>query len=90
MASVPRTAREIDSLVTMLLAACDDAGMTDRVEKLLELPDSKRKELIQFLLHQFGMSGAPPSLSEAFSCLLDDDIAERAYEVIFKCKRQRA
>ena len=90
MASGPRTAREIDSLVTFLLATCDDAGMTAKIEKLLELPNTKRKELVQFLLHQFRFSGAPATLSEAFSCLLDDDIAERACELVFKCKRQRA
>jgi len=82
------TAQEIDSLVTLLVTACEDAGMSDTLAKLLAMPDQGRRNLISFLIDQFRKSQAPQQLTEAFSCILDDRVAERAYEVIYQCKRK--
>ena len=40
------------------------------------------------LLERFRASRAPKELHEAFVCLLDDNVAETAYEVIYQCKRK--
>ena len=88
MSSAPKTYGDIDAFVTMLLAACDDAGMNDTLESLLSQPEQNRKDIVQYLLQQFRERQAPQSLIEAFAPLLDDAVAERAYEVIFQCKRQ--
>ena len=87
MASVPKTYGEVEGLVTMLMAACDDLGMNETLEVLLSAPNDRRKAAVHELLHRFRTSGAPTSLHNAFVCLLDDDVAEKAYQVIYQCKR---
>ena len=74
----------------MLIAACDDLGMNDTLEMLLSQPDARRKAVVRELLDRFIAGGAPKSLYEAFVCLLDDDVAEKAYEIIYRCKRDRS
>jgi hypothetical protein len=84
---IPKTYGEVEGLVTMLMAACDDMGMNDTLEMLLSAPDERRRAIVRELLERFRLSGAPKSLHEAFVCLLDDAVAEKAYEVIYQCKR---
>ena len=89
MAAAPKTYGEVEGLVTMLMAACEDLGMNETLELLLSAPDDRRKAIVYELLERFRMSGAPTSLHNAFVCLLDDDVAEKAYQVIYRCKRER-
>ena len=72
----------------MLLAACEDMGMNATLEVLLSAPDDRRKLVVRELLERVRMSGAPKPLHDAFVCLLDDAVAEKAYEVIYKCQRK--
>ena len=88
VASPPRTYGEVEGLVTMLMAACDDMGMNESLEMLLSVPDDRRKAAIYQFLEKFRLGGAPKSLHDAFVCLLDDEVAEKAYEIIYKCKRE--
>jgi hypothetical protein len=74
----------------MLMAACEDAGMNETLEKLLSTPDEQRRQIVRMFLWRFQETRAPQSLVEAFVCLLDDDVAERAYAVIHQCKRRLA
>ena len=90
MAPVPKTYGEVDGLITMLMAACDDMGINETLEILLSAPDHRRKAAIYELLHRFRTTGAPTSLHDAFVCLLDDEVAETAYRVIYHCKRPDA
>ena len=71
----------------MLLAACEDLGMNETLETLLSAPDNRRKAVVHELLEQFRVNGAPKSLHNAFVCLLDDEVAETAYQIIYQCKR---
>ena len=87
MTSVPKTYAEIDGFVTMLVAACEDAAMNETLEMLLSAPDDRRKAVIRELLERFRTSGVPQSLHDAFVCLLDDAVAEKAYQIIFQCRR---
>ena len=87
MVATPKTYGEVEGLVTMLIAACEDMGMNESLEMLLSQPDNRRKAVVRELLDRFIAGGAPKSLYEAFVCLLDDAVAERAYEIIFRCKR---
>ena len=84
----PRTYAEIESFVTMLLAACDDAGMNETLELLLSQPDQNRKAIVSDLLQRFRETKAPRAIVEAFAPLLDDQVAEKAYVVIHQCKRR--
>ena len=83
----PKTYGEVEGLVTMLIAACEDAKMNETLELLLSQPDDRRKAMVQELLERFRTAGVPKSLYEAFVCLLDDEVAEKAYQAIAACKR---
>jgi len=88
MDALPKTYGDIEGFVTMLLTACEDAGMNGTLERLLSLPDVRRQQLVLDLLSQFRQGNAPALLMEAFAPLLDDQVAEKAYEVLYECKRR--
>ena len=88
MASNPITFGEVEGFIDMLLAACEDENMNATLEMLLSQPDVKRKAIVQRLLDRMKEKHAPPALIDAMACLLDDDAAERAYEVIFQCGKK--
>lgn len=78
---------EVDGFVAMLQVACEDAGINESLELLLSQPDARRRAVIRDFLDRFRTTAAPKSLHDAFACLLDDRVAEKAYEVIFKCRK---
>ncbi|HEY2337311.1 MAG TPA: hypothetical protein VGI18_08125 [Burkholderiales bacterium] len=82
-----RSVAEIEGFITMLRAACDDAKMNASLQKLLAMPDLERRTLVRSWVAELLTKEAPPDFIEAIACLYDDAIAERAYEVIFKCSR---
>jgi hypothetical protein len=84
----PRTVGEIDAFINMLLAACEDKKVHGTLDKLLSLPDVKRQATVHAWVSDLLIAEAPPDFIEAVACLLDDRIAEKAYEVIFKCERR--
>ena len=88
-ARAPKTVGEIDSFITMLLVACENQMVYDRLESLLSLPDPKRQGEINAWITDLIIAEAPRDFITAIACLLDDKVAEKAYEVIYKCKRDK-
>jgi len=88
--NVPGSVAEIESFVTMLRVACEDASINARLEKLLSLPDHERRGLVHSWVTDMLVAEAPRDFVAAIACLSDDRIAEKAYEVIFKCRRGEA
>lgn len=88
MHAIPRTYAEVDSFITMLLVACEDATINSTLQKLLSQPDHTRRAVVLELTERLRGNAASPELIEAITCLLDDAVAEKAYEVIFQCARQ--
>jgi hypothetical protein len=82
-----RTVGEVDGFITLLRAACDDRTVSDALEKLLSLPDDRRRALVHTWVSDLLVKNAPKDFIEAIAWLLDDAIAEKAYEVIFQCRR---
>ena len=74
----------------MMRAACDDSKVNERLERVLSMPDSKRKTLVRSWVNDMLVAEAPKGLVQAIACLLDDGVAERAYEVIVRCGRGEA
>jgi Trp operon repressor len=88
MSSPPRTFGEVEGFIDMLLAACEDRSMNETLEMLLSQPDSRRRAIVHRLLDRMKQREAPPALIDAMACLLDDDAAEKAYQVIFRCGKK--
>jgi len=83
----PRTVAEVDGFVDLLLAACDDPEINATLEKLLAMPDEKRRGLVHAWVTDLLIEEAPKDLIQAVACLSDDAVAEKAYEVIYRCRR---
>jgi hypothetical protein len=78
---------DIEIFVGLLGVACKDDGIYQTLEKILALPDQQRKGVLMALINDMRAQGAPDEFVSAFECLYDDEVAERAYEVIFKCHK---
>jgi len=61
----PRTVGEIDTFVTMLLAACEDESMHGQLERLLSLPDAQRQATIHAWVTDLLVAEAPPDFIQA-------------------------
>ena len=84
----PRTYAEVEGFIDMLLAACEDASMNETLELLLSQPDDRRRAMVERILARLRTREAPQKLIEAMACLLDDDVAEKAYAAIHDCDRK--
>ena len=71
----------------MMLVACEDATINSTLQELLSLPNDTRKAAVYKLLERLRASAALPDLIEAITCLLDDEVAEKAFQAIYKCER---
>jgi len=85
--AAPRSVAEVKGFVDLLMAACNDAKINATLERLLAMPDERRKGLVHAWVTDLIIEDAPKDLVQAVACLMDDAVAEKAYEVIFKCKR---
>jgi len=85
--AAPRSVAEVKGFVDLLMAACNDAKINATLERLLAMPDERRKGLVHAWVTDLIIEEAPKDLVQAVACLMDDSVAEKAYEVIFKCKR---
>ena len=87
MRAAPKSVGEIETFITMLRTACEDKRMHVTLERLLSMPDQKRQALVHAWVNDMLIAEAPRNFIQAVACLLDDRVAEKAYEVIFKCRR---
>jgi hypothetical protein len=69
----------------MLRTACTDRTVYERLERLLSLPDAARRAVVHAWVSDLLIAGAPSDFVQAVGCLLDDRVAERAYEEIYRC-----
>jgi len=85
--TAPRSVAETDSFITMLEVACRDEKVHGQLERLLAMPDEQRQALVRAWVNDLLIAKAPVHFTQAIACLLDDQVAEKAYESIFRCKR---
>lgn len=82
-----KSVAEIESFITMLCVECEDKKINSVLEGLLSQPDEMRRGLVHEWVSDLLVRQAPKDFIEAIACLSDDAIAEKAYEVIYQCKR---
>jgi hypothetical protein len=83
----PHSVAEIESFINLLRASCDDPTINSALDKLLSMPDDKRQVFVHNWVTDLVMQSAPKQFTQAIACLLDDAVAEKAYEVIYQCRR---
>ena len=86
--SAPRTVGEIETFITMLQTACEDQEVYERLERLLSMPDARRRAVVHAWVSDMLIADAPRDFVQAIACLLDNQVAEKAYEVICQCRRE--
>lgn len=82
-----RSVADIEGFVDLLKAACDDPQINATLERLLAMPDAQRQGVVHAWVTDLLIAEAPREFIEAVGCLIDDAIAEKAYEVIYQCRR---
>lgn len=88
MNTVPRSVADIEAFVDLLKAACSDDRINATLRRLLEMPDEKRRGVVHAWVTDLLIESAPREFTQAVGCLIDDAIAERAYEAIYQCRRE--
>ena len=84
-----RTIADIESFITMLQVACENKDINAALERLLSQPDARRRGLVHEWVSDLLIEQAPKDFIEAVACLGDDAVAEKAYETIYQCHRER-
>lgn len=87
MPAAPLTVAEVDGFINLLRAACEDSKVNSALVQLLSMPDEKRRGRVHAWVTDLLIEEAPRDFVQAIACLTDDAIAEKAFEVIFSCKR---
>ena len=82
-----RTVAEVDGFIDLLGAACDDEHVNASLQRLLALPDDRRRTFVRAWVSGLLAKGAPKQFVEAVACLVDDEVAHKAREVIHRCAR---
>lgn len=90
MSDIPKTVSEIEAFVGLLKAACADEKINATLRRLLEMPDARRQGVVHAWVTDLLIEGAPREFTQAVACLMDDAIAERAYEAVFECRRKNS
>ncbi len=83
----PCSVADVEGFVSLLLAACDDPEINATLERLLSMPDDKRQGLVHAWVTDLLIEEAPRDFVQAVACLSDDAVAEKAYEVIYQCRK---
>ena len=70
------------SFITLIRAAQEDAALRERLLAILQQPGFHRKSLLNTLIAELSVQSAPAELVQAVACLLNDDVAEKARELL--------
>jgi hypothetical protein len=84
----PKSVADIEAFITMLRVACEDRNVNEKLERLFSLPDAQRQGVVHAWVSDLIIAKAPKDFIAAVACLSDDTIADKAYETIYRCKRQ--
>lgn len=85
----PRSVADIEGFVGLLKAACNDPQINATLERLLAMPDTQRQGVVHSWVSDLIIAEAPREFIAAVGCLIDDAVAEKAYAVIYRCRRER-
>lgn len=81
---------EVEGFVGLLMTACEQSDTYNTLETILSQSDESRLSMLRKLISVLRDKGAPKELTDAFVCLMDNDVAEKVYVYIHKCRRQPA
>jgi hypothetical protein len=71
-----------ETFIRMIQIAWEDSGIRDNLEYILSQNKAKRKSICNVIIGKMLKNNEPEDNIVAFSVFLDDDLAERALEII--------
>ena len=71
-----------ESFVSLIRTALEDEGVRGRLRAILSQPPFHRHSLLNTLVADLKMQQAPTDIIRAIACLLDDEVAEKARELL--------
>lgn len=71
-----------DSLTNLIQVAFEDEQIRSQIISILSLDKTKRQFLLNYLLQEMKIKKAPEELIDAISAFQDDNIAEKALELL--------
>lgn len=77
-----RFAGQNDSFVTLIRVAQEDAKIRKQLFTILTQNKFNRKSILNSYLEDMRIKQAPQELISAVACLLDDDVAEKALQIL--------
>lgn len=73
----PRSVADIESFITLVRVADEDAGVRAALTRLLARTDPARRAFVHAWVSELLVAGAPADFIDAIACLADDAIAAR-------------
>ena len=70
--------------IGLLRSACSSRAIHKAMERLLTQPGEQRRLLVEAWVCEMRVNRAEPTFVQAVHSLMDDDVAERAFESIFQ------
>ena len=77
-----------ETFIDLMRVAQENSDIRKKFIFILKLDSFNRQSLLNTWLNDLRLQGAPKKLIEALSAFLDDDLAEKALEVINKSETQ--
>jgi hypothetical protein len=79
---------EIEGFAGLLMTACEQSDTYNTLETILSMSDERRQSLLRKLISDLRDKSAPKELTDALVCLMDNEVAEKVYVYIHRCRRQ--
>ncbi len=76
------TVGDNEIFVSLIRVAQQDRKIRDQLIGILQQPPFHRRSLLNSFLEALTIKGAPPDFISAIACLRDDEVAEKALEII--------
>jgi|TARA_Y100000310_G_scaffold325974_2_gene390252 hypothetical protein len=77
-----RRRKQTDLFLSLMVVAKEDAAIAARLLTILNQDDLERRATLSTWIRELKFQSAPVAFTDALSCLLDDQIAERAKRLL--------
>ena len=77
-----REHKRTDRFLSLMVVAREDATIASRLLTILRQDEFNRHAMLRSWIHELKRESAPVSFTDAISCLLDDQIAARAEQLL--------
>jgi|GEM_PF-1338794 len=77
-----KTVADQKVFVSLIRTAQEDAALRSRLRMILAQPPFHRRSLLNTLLEELKLQSAPADFVRAIACLLEDDVASKARELL--------